>query len=215
MTPTVYKVWRVSRASKEALRVSLTRLPQAGGYRGAGQLQHISAGAPVPGGEDSNKLSHKGPSIACRVSSEHRAMSPARVAPLLVVALQLASVQAQFIPLGWLTGHQFDNDLPDVYCGVPYPAIKPDPTLPPIATTTSATTAKVEPCFEKRWISEEGMDGVEMESEKREFFWGVTAVCLLDPISSLGRLLGSVLLFSSANTPFFDGVVDVESFCLM
>ncbi|MPC24513.1 hypothetical protein E2C01_017596 [Portunus trituberculatus] len=57
MTPTVYKVWRVSRASKEALRVSLTRLPRAGGYRGAGPPRHLPAGAPVSGGEDSNELS--------------------------------------------------------------------------------------------------------------------------------------------------------------
>ena len=57
MTPTVYKVWRVSRASKEALRVSLTRLPKVRGYRGTGQPQHPSSqGPPVPGGEDSDEL---------------------------------------------------------------------------------------------------------------------------------------------------------------
>ena len=54
-----------------------------------------------------------------------------------MVTVVLALAQAQLLPLNWLHGHQFEEDEPGIYFGVPYPAIDLDPTLPPNITTTS------------------------------------------------------------------------------
>lgn len=57
VTPTVYKVWRVSWASEEALRVSLICLLQVIEYKDAGQPWHsYMQGLQVPGGMDTDKL---------------------------------------------------------------------------------------------------------------------------------------------------------------